>query len=65
MTSQAQHFARSCAVSLNMADQLVAAKATWVGWFEENDFFDMPDGSRVIVSRPSGGYRVVRAAPAK
>ena len=62
--TQAQSFVTSLTTADRIAAQLAGAGARFLERFEENAFYALPDGSRVIVSEPAHGRRLVRAAPA-
>ena len=47
-----------------IAAHLTSMGARLLGCFKENTFYELPDGSRLIVSEPAGGHRLVRSAPA-
>lgn len=46
------------------AAALLAEGATRTGRFQENQFFEMADGSRLALSDPRNGYRLLHAMPA-
>ena len=62
--TQAQSFVSRLTTTASIAAHLAGVGARPIGRFEENAFYALPDGSRVIVSEPAHGRRLVRAAPA-
>ena len=62
--TQAQSFVSRLTTAANIAADLASVGARLLGCFEENAFYVLPDGSRVIMSEPAHGRRLVRAAPA-
>ena len=65
--TQAQNFIAEISASettKGLNDLLKAVGAKRINRFEENTFWQMSDGSRVIISAPRLGKRLLRAAPA-
>jgi hypothetical protein len=62
--TQAQAFVTTRTTTARIAAQLAVAGAQLLGCFEDNAFYAMPDGSRVIVTTPLRGSQLVRSAPA-
>lgn len=65
--TQAQDFvaAQKSSTAKELIDRLIEAGAVRLNRLQENAFWQMPDGSEVVVSDARNGRRLIRAVPGR